>query len=431
MTKWVRVSIQVVLQERMGQAINNWFHTVVQGLAAINISWIDLMFSAVILVASVLIAALFSKVIFRLLMRLSRVSSGDLDDRVVTAARGPITAYIILLGVYLALTVPLSLPSTVEDVVNRVAAFAAVINGAILINAIGSASLSWLQGYMQSTDAANTSSWALPMARRGMLIVVFTMAGMVSLDIIGINISPLIAGLGIGGLAVALALQPTLTNLFAGTYVITEGVVNQGDYIEMEGGVSGYVVDVNWRSTRLRTWTNNLVIIPNSRFAETIITNYSKPDQHVNVYLTCGVAYESDLQLVETVSRDVMNLVLREHPGAVRAYGSYFGYDTFGESNIDFWLFVQAQNRLASFEVRSELVKQLHARLNAEGITINYPVRTLHFPDGWNGADGSPMPSGALAARDAAMPAVGGAPMAADTPEDGSGEDGPSGEGPA
>ena len=430
MTKWVRVSIQVVLQERMGQAINNWFHTVVQGLAAINISWIDLMFSAVILVASVLIAALFSKVIFRLLMRLSRVSSGDLDDRVVTAARGPITAYIILLGVYLALTVPLSLPSTVQDVVNRVAAFAAVINGAILINAIGSASLSWLQGYMQSTDAANTSSWALPMARRGMLIVVFTMAGMVSLDIIGINISPLIAGLGIGGLAVALALQPTLTNLFAGTYVITEGVVNQGDYIEMEGGVSGYVVDVNWRSTRLRTWTNNLVIIPNSRFAETIITNYSKPDQHVNVYLTCGVAYESDLQLVETVSRDVMNLVLREHPGAVRAYGSYFGYDTFGESNIDFWLFVQAQNRLASFEVRSELVKQLHARLNAEGITINYPVRTLHFPDGWNGADGPPMPSGALAARDAAMPAVGGAPMAADTPEDGSGGDGPGGAGP-
>ncbi len=415
----------------MGQAINNWFHSVAQGLAAINISWIDLMFSAVILVVAVLIAALFSKVIFRLLMRLSRVSAGDLDDRVVTAARGPITAYIILLGAYLALTVPLSLTSTVQDVVNRVAAFAAVINGAILINAVGSATLRWLQAYMQSTDAANASSWALPMARRGMVIVVFAMGGMVSLDIVGINISPLIAGLGIGGLAVALALQPTLSNLFAGTYVITEGVVNQGDYIEIEGGVSGYVVDVNWRSTRLRTWTNNLVIIPNSRFAETIITNYSKPDQHVNVYLTCGVAYESDLQLVEAVSQDVMNLVLREHPGAVRAYGAYFGYDTFGESNIDFWLFMQAQNRLASFEVRSELVKQLHARLNAEGITINYPVRTLHFPDGWNGADGSPMPSGAVAARDAAMPAVRGAPVAADTPEDGSGGDGPGGEGAA
>ena len=170
-----------------------------------------------------------------------------------------------------------------------------------------------------------------------------------------------------------------LTNLFAGTYVITEGVVSAGDYIEMENGVTGYVVDVNWRSTRLRTWTNNLVIIPNSRFSETIITNYSKPDEHVNVYLTCGVAYESDLQRVEAVSMEVMQKVEREHPGVVRDYGVYFGYDTFGESNVDFWLFMQAANRLASFEVRSELIKQLHARLAAEDITINYPVRSLHF----------------------------------------------------
>ena len=409
----------------MGQAVSNWFRSLAEAFAAANVTWTDLAVSLVILAVAVLIAVLFSKVIFRFLMRLSRVTSGDLDDRVVSAARGPITAYIILLGLYLALTVPIALPPSVQDVVNKVAGFIAVINGAILSNAVGSAALRWLQSHLESTDAAGSSSWALPLVRRGMVIVVFAMAGMVSLDIVGINISPLIAGLGIGGLAVALALQPTLSNLFAGTYVITEGVVARGDYIEMEGGVSGYVVDVNWRSTRLRTWTNNLVIIPNSRFAETIITNYSKPDAHVNVYLTCGVAYESDLQLVEAVSQDVMNRVLSEHPGAVRSYGAYFGYDTFGESNIDFWLFVQAQNRLASFEVRSELVKQLHARLNAEGITINYPVRTLHFPDGWASPDGLPMPAGAVAARESAIPVVAERAVAVDTPGGEGGGDGP------
>ncbi len=409
----------------MGQAVSNWFRSLAEAFAAANVTWTDLAVSLVILAVAVLIAVLFSKVIFRFLMRLSRVTSGDLDDRVVSAARGPITAYIILLGLYLALTVPIALPPSVQDVVNKVAGFIAVINGAILSNAVGSAALRWLQSHLESTDAAGSSSWALPLVRRGMVIVVFAMAGMVSLDIVGINISPLIAGLGIGGLAVALALQPTLSNLFAGTYVITEGVVARGDYIEMEGGVSGYVVDVNWRSTRLRTWTNNLVIIPNSRFAETIITNYSKPDAHVNVYLTCGVAYESDLQLVEAVSQDVMNRVLSEHPGAVRSYGSYFGYDTFGESNIDFWLFVQAQDRLASFEVRSELVKQLHARLNAEGITINYPVRTLHFPDGWASPDGAPMPAGAVAARESAIPVAAERAVAVDTPVAESDGDGP------
>ena len=388
----------------MRQAISEWLRALSADAAAVTPTWVDLAVSAIILAVAVLIALLFSKVIFRMLLRLARVSSGDLDDRIVTAARLPVVVYVTLLGLYLALTVPLSLPPTVQDVVNKAAAVIAIVNGAFLLNAVGSAALRWLQSVLQDTAAGSTGSWALPMARRGMLVVIFVMAGMVSLDVLGINISPLIAGLGIGGLAVALAIQPTLSNLFAGTYVITEGVVSRGDYIEMENGVSGYVVDVNWRSTRLRTWSNNLVIIPNSRFAETILTNYSKPDAHVNVYLTCGVAYESNLMQVEEVSLDVLNRVLWEHPGAVSAYGAYFGYEAFGDSNIDFWLFMQAQDRLASFEVRSELVKQLHHRLTAEGITINYPVRELRFPNDGPAASDGAIPSGALAARAAAMP---------------------------
>ena len=367
------------------------------------------MASGVILAVAALIAVLFSKVIFRLLLRAARRSAGALDDRIVQAARGPVTAYIILLGLYLALELPLDLPPAVADVTNRLLALAAVSVSAILINAIAAAVLGWIEEHLHRANAAGPGNWALPMARRSIVVIVFAMAGMVSLDILGINISPLLAGLGLGGLAVALALQPTLSNLFAGTYVITEGVVSAGDYIEMEGGITGYVVDVNWRSTRLRTWTNNLVIIPNSRFAETIITNYSKPDQHVNVYLTCGVAYESDLQQVETISKQVLDEILHTHPGAVPEYGSYVGYESFGDSNIDLWLFIQAQDRIASFEVQSEIIKRLHTRFNADGIVINYPVRTLRF------ADNAPPPHlpTELRTRSSATPPPSDAPNAA------------------
>ncbi len=376
----------------MVDTLNNWWLEVVAAAAAIGLEWHDLLVSLAIIAGPVLFAVLFSRILFRLMLRAASLFPGDLDDHLVATAKGPVTAYIILLGVYLAIKIPLELPDAIDTVVDRVFAVAAIWVGAYMINAVGTSGLTWLQDYLASTPAANTSSWALPLARRSLLLVVAVMAVMVSLDVLGINITPLIAGLGIGGLAVALAIQPTLSNLFAGTYVITEGVVSPGDYIDMEGGVSGYVVDVNWRSTRLRTWGNNLVIIPNSRFAETVITNYSKPDEHVNVYLTCGVAYESDLARVEQVGHEVMERVLVEHPGAVLDYGAYFGYENFGESNVDFWLFVQAKDRLASFEVRTELIKQLHARLAEEGITINYPVRTLHFPDGWNPQDGTPLP---------------------------------------
>ena len=405
----------------MSEIIQSWWQALSHWAAGTTVTWVDLLVSVIILAVVAVVAFAFSRLISRLLLRVARFSAGDLDDTIIAAARGPVTAFIILAGAYLAITVPLTLAPAVHDVVNKAASLVAIFIGAFMINAIGSAALRWLEEHLEGRDAASAGGWALPLARRGVLIVVFAMSAMVSLDILGINISPLIAGLGIGGLAIALALQPTLSNLFAGTYVITEGVVNEGDYIEMENGITGYVVDVSWRSTRLRTWTNNLVVIPNSRFAETIITNYDQPQAHVNVFLTCGVAYESDLQQVESVSMEVMRQVEREHPGVVKDYGVYFGYDTFGESNVDFWLFMQASSRLDSFEVRTELIKQLHARLTDEGITINYPVRTLHFPDGWT-PDGQP-PPGSPPARRRPSPPQPHDPLPADAP--GGGGDGP------
>lgn len=381
----------------MSETIKTWWQALSHSAAGTTVTWVDLLVSVIILAVVAVVAFVFSRLISRLLLRAARFSAGDLDDTIISALRGPVTVLIILAGAYLAITVPLTLSDSVQGAISKAAALAAIFIGAYLINSVGSAVLLWVEEHLESNDVSSAGGWALPLARRGVLIVIIAMAAMISLDVLGINISPLIAGLGLGGLAVALALQPTLSNLFAGTYVITEGVVSEGDYVEIENGIMGYVVDVNWRSTRLRTWGNNLVVIPNSRFAETIITNYSKPDEHVNVYLTCGVAYESDLEQVEAVSMEVMRQVEREHPGVVKDYGVYFGYDTFGESNVDFWLFMQSSSRLNSFEVRTELIKQLHARLTDEGITINYPVRTLHLPDGW--APDGQLPESAQAAR--------------------------------
>ena len=76
-----------------------------------------------------------------------------------------------------------------------------------------------------------------------------------------------------------------------------------------------------------------------------------------------------------------MDEELDTSPHGIKEYGGYFGFDKFGDSNVDFWLFVQAKDRLASFWLRSALMQRLHRRLNEEGIVINYPVRTLQFPD--------------------------------------------------
>jgi small-conductance mechanosensitive channel len=351
--------------------------------------WVEPVVAIAVVLVSMLVAAFVHLAVFPLIMHLAHRTPTELDGILIQAARWPLNVGVMVLGIYLSLTLTLDLPSGVQGFIDIVAQATGALLLVILFGRVVSRGMDWAIEEQGKRTRHTVDTRLLLMLRRVLAAMIYGLGLLLVINILGIPISPLIAGLGLGGVAVALAIQPTLSNLFAGTYVMTEGVVSPGDYIEMEGGIAGYVLEVGWRSTRLRTWSNNLVVVPNARFAETIITNYYEPDPPVNVYLTCGVSYDSDLARVEAVSMDVMNGVLDTSPHGVKEYGAYFGFDNFGESNVDFWLFVQARDRLASFELRSALIHELHRRFDEEGIVINYPVRSLQFPNG-----ASPQPDG-------------------------------------
>ena len=382
--------------------------------------WVDPVLSITVVVISMLVAALVHFAMFPLVTRLTHHTPTELDDVIIRAVRLPINVAIVVLGVYLSLTLTLDLPTGVQHAIDLGARALGVLLFVVLVGRVFSRVMDWAIAEQDKREHHTVDTRLLLMLRRVLVGLIYALGLLLVINTLGIPISPLIAGLGLGGVAVALAIQPTLSNLFAGTYVMTEGVVSPGDYIEMEGGVAGYVLEVGWRSTRLRTWGNNLVVVPNARFAETIITNYYEPTPPVNVYLTCGVSYDSDLARVEAVSMDVMNEVLESSPHGVREYGAYFGFENFGESNVDFWLFVQARDRLASFELRSELINELHRRFDEEGIVINYPVRAIQFP--------GDTPPNADRRHSERMPEFARRPPPADTPNvDTGGGDGPDG----
>ncbi len=343
--------------------------------------WVDAVVAASIFALSVVLATIIAVVLYPLIIRLTHRTPMDLDTRLARAVRMPIVLGTVVLGGFLAFSVPLDLSAGEQNAVNTVTAALGVLLGVVATSSIILRTLDWYVATAESRGRFRLEPRLQPLVRRGSMAIVYGLGGLLVLDQLNINISPLIAGLGLGGLAVALALQPTLANLFAGTYVMTEGAVSPGDYIELEGGVAGYVIDVGWRSVRIRTWGNNMVVVPNSKFAENIITNYQRPVPAVNVYLECGVSYASDLFEVERVSKEVMVEVMDANPdAAVRDYGGWFGFDSFGDSNVNFWLFLQAPDRPASFRLRTALIQQLHSRLAKEGIVINYPVRTIQLP---------------------------------------------------
>ena len=235
--------------------------------------WLDPASAGAILFISVLAALLFHKLVFRLVIHLTQRTPTDLAARMVRATRWPITLGILVLGGYLAVTLPLEPTAGQQSAADKGFGLLGIVLGIFAVVAVLSRSIDWYLETLENRTQLVIDARLIPLLRRTAFVLVYGVGGLLIMDLLGISISPLIAGLGLGGLAVALAIQPTLANLFAGTYVMTEGVVSPGDYVELEDGVAGYVVEVGWRSTRIRTWGNNLVVVPNSKFAETIITN--------------------------------------------------------------------------------------------------------------------------------------------------------------
>jgi small-conductance mechanosensitive channel len=318
-------------------------------------------------------------VLHRIVGSLTRRLGNRFGERLINAITWPLLLLVLAQGLFLATTPITSLEPwslQIRTGWSIIVIGLMAISGTRLIRE----SLSWYSRYVAPRKKSAVDPKLIPPFRRFLVLLIYVLAGMLILDQLNISISPLVAGLGIGGLAVALALQPTLSNFFAGTYLVSDNVISPGDYIELESGPRGYVVEVGWRSTRLRTSFNNLVVIPNSRLSDSIVTNYFGPTMEIGVLVESGVSYSSDLTQVERVSMEVATEVIRELPEAVAGSEPWFGYERFGDSNIEFWVWVEATSRVGSFVLKTALIKRLHQRFAQEGIEINYPVRKLIFP---------------------------------------------------
>ncbi|MFR9777212.1 mechanosensitive ion channel family protein [Micromonospora sp. MS34] len=211
-------------------------------------------------------------------------------------------------------------------------------------------------------------------------VVILAIGVLVILQSIGVSITPLLTALGVGGLAVALALQDTLANLFAGIQVLASKKVRTGDFIQLDTGEAGYVVDINWRNTTVRQLAGNIVVVPNAKLADTILTNYHQPLEDLSVLVQVGVSYDSDLDHVERVTIEVGRDVMTTVDGGVRDHEPFIRYHTFGDSSINFSVILRATEYSAQYLITHEFIKRLHRRYRAEGIEIPFPIRTLVMP---------------------------------------------------
>lgn len=217
---------------------------------------------------------------------------------------------------------------------------------------------------------------ALGVVRVSVRLLVGALAAIMALETLGVPVTPLVTTLGVGSLAVALALQETLANFFAGLYLLADRPVRAGDYIKLHEGEEGYVETIGWRSSRLRTQKNNTVIVPNQKLSQAIITNFNLPTRSVGMAVNLTVAYGSAVATVEACLSETLARAAAELPEMSGSQPLARLTDLTESGQVWSCGFdvrdMEAQG-IAGHEVR----KRLLDRLSQEGIALGVPERRV------------------------------------------------------
>lgn len=334
----------------------------------------DLVLAGVALAAG-LVLAFMSRTLLRWLAKHAKRTRWSGDDVIVDALRSVVPWAAIAGGAAVA-TAVLPLTRTVQHHVNQVLEVWLI---AVVTFSAARVIAGLVRSVAHSRSGVAGSATIFVNITRGL---VFAIGFLVVLQTLGVSIAPLLTALGVGGLAVALALQDTLANLFAGIYILASKTVQPGDYIRLSSGEEGYVVDINWRQTTVRQLSNNLVVIPNGQLAKSNMTNFTQPEQTLTVLVQVGVGYDSDLEQVERVTAEVVAEVMADVAGADPDHEPAIRFHTFGDSRIGFTVILGVGEFSDQFRVKHEFIKRLHRRYRAEGIRIPPPARTVALQQG-------------------------------------------------
>ncbi len=210
-------------------------------------------------------------------------------------------------------------------------------------------------------------------------LIILAIGGLLILHTFDISIMPLLTALGVAGFAVALALQDTLANLFAGLQILLSRQISIDDYVKLSSGEEGKVLDINWRNTTIAALSNNLIVIPNSKLASSIVTIYNLPDDEVSVSFALGIDYKSELDKVEKIAIETAEQLIAEDDSAVKNAKPFVRFQEFADSSINFKIFVRAKDYVSQFKLKHELLKRLHKKFDEEGIVIPYPIQTVRL----------------------------------------------------
>lgn len=328
---------------------------------------------ALVLTLGVLVSRAVGFALVRIVPRLTAKTTTTLDDRIVEKASRPLATLVVLLTLHVCLQI-LEMPDRTHDFLVQGLVIAAALTLAMLLLRIVDAVFDeWMAPWAaRQTPAVHTPVVQVLRATTKLLVIAYV--AMTVLQRAGFDVWSLLTGLGIGGLAVALAAQETLGNLLGSLQIMTDRPFAIGDWIEVEGS-TGKVVSIGLRSTRLQNSAGSLSIIPNKKIAQATVLNHSHPRGLIRDF-TLDLVYRTDaasLQRAVELLREILAAMADVAPDPTVQFAS------FGDSSLKIRCIYHVPDDSRAGEVRHAFNLAIRTRFEAEGLLFAFPTRTLLF----------------------------------------------------
>ena len=321
-----------------------------------------------ILAASLLLGLLFRRLLASKLHRLAKSTPNVWDNVLIESMKGVAVLWFFLLGLAVVLKL-VPLRPEVLILVRRAIGILGIVSVVIFFSRLAR---NVIYVYIDRIVDVPTALF-----KNSATVVIYLLGFLVILDYVGVSITPLVTALGVSGVGFALALQDTLTNLFAGLSILMTRKVRPGDYVQLDTGQEGIVTDIAWRNTTIRAPENNMVVVPNSKLASAIVTNTHLPEKEMGLFLPVTVAFDSDLAVVEKATLEVAREVLSAPGRAIPGFEPAVRFNAFTDLGARFSVSLRIREYQELYVIRHEFFKRLHERYRREGIKLAVPPRAV------------------------------------------------------
>ncbi|NIK13045.1 mechanosensitive ion channel family protein [Alkalibacillus almallahensis] len=337
--------------------------------------WYSLMIAGAIFLGFLVAKGLFAKYIFKLILAVTHKTKSDLLDYIVKSYEKPVGWLFVIVGVYIAVHYVPFLEQDNELFRHFIRSSVIIVITWGLYNLASSSSLILMK--INDRISLKIDQILIPFISKAIRFIVIAISFSIIAQEFGYEVSGFVAGLGLGGLAFALAAQEVIKNLFGGVVIITEKPFTMDDWIETPS-VEGIVEDITFRSTRVRTFAESLVTIPNATLSNEPITNWSEMGKR-RIYFNLGVEYSTPKEKLETVVERIREL-LENHDG-IHPETIVVRFTEYNNSSLDIMLyfFTKTTEWEEHVKIKEDINLQIMDILSEEDVSVAFPTRTLYL----------------------------------------------------